>query len=224
MDIPSANIKRTVVLNREEVLNSKKTYKFFKRVLDILLSFTALILLSPVFLIILLIVFIDSPKTRPIFVQERIGINGKKFFLLKFRTMVPDAEKQLDALMPFNEMDEVTFKIKNDPRITKVGKILRKTSLDELPQLINIFKGDMSLVGPRPPLPREFAKYDEYDMQRLYVIPGLTCYWQTLPNRNNIAFRQWVALDVKYIQEQSLFTDFKIILKTIPAVLKMNGI
>ena len=138
--------------------------------------------------------------------------------------MIPDAEKKLDELLAFNEMEGNAFKIKNDPRITKVGRFLRMTSLDELPQLVNIIKGDMSLVGPRPPLPREVAEYDEYELQRLYVTPGLTCYWQILPDRNDIPFDKWVDLDIKYIKERSMKTDFIIIFKTFSAVFGMNGV
>ncbi len=224
MNAPQTDKSRQLVLNKNEVLNSRKAYRIFKRIHDIFFSLLAFIILLPIMLILALVVFIDLPKASPIFVQKRVGKNGKVFRLYKFRTMIPGAEKELEKLLPYNEMENKAFKIKNDPRITKVGRFLRKASLDELPQLINIIKGDMSIVGPRPPVPREVTQYDEYDNQRLYVTPGLTCYWQTLPNRNEIPFRKWVDLDIKYIQERSFRTDWKIILKTIPAVLDMNGI
>ena len=215
---------RCAVLNKNEIIKHKGCYFFLRRLRDIIFSLTALILLSPIMLIITLVVFIDSPKANPIFVQERVGLNGKVFKLYKFRSMIPDAEKKLDELLAFNEMEGNAFKIKNDPRITKVGRFLRMTSLDELPQLVNIIKGDMSLVGPRPPLPREVAEYDEYELQRLYVTPGLTCYWQILPDRNDIPFDKWVDLDIKYIKERSMKTDFIIIFKTFSAVFGMNGV
>lgn len=224
MSCAEKNNLREVVLDKNKIEDSKKLYRFFKRVQDIVLSALALIVLFPVMLIVMAVVFFDMPSAKPIFVQKRVGKNGKKFRLYKFRTMVPGAEKELEKLLPYNEMEGRAFKMKNDPRITKVGRFLRKTSLDELPQLINIIKGDMSIVGPRPPVPREYNQYDDFDKQRLYITPGLTCYWQTLPNRNEIAFDKWVSLDIKYIRERSFLTDWKIILKTIPAVIGMNGI
>lgn len=138
--------------------------------------------------------------------------------------MVPDAETRLEQLLDRNEMDGPVFKIKSDPRITRVGRILRKTSIDELPQLINILKGDMSIVGPRPALPREVEQYSDYERQRLYVTPGLTCFWQIQPNRNELSFSQWMELDLKYVQERSFLTDWEIIFKTIGAVFGMNGV
>ena len=138
--------------------------------------------------------------------------------------MVPDAETRLEQLLDRNEMDGPVFKIKSDPRITRVGRIQRKTSIDELPQLINILKGDMSIVGPRPALPREVEQYSDYERQRLYVTPGLTCFWQIQPNRNELSFSQWMELDLKYVQERSFLTDWEIIFKTIGAVFGMNGV
>ena len=137
--------------------------------------------------------------------------------------MYPDAESHLEQLLAKNEMNGPVFKIKDDPRITKVGKILRRTSVDELPQLWNILKGDMSLVGPRPALPRETAQYDEEARKRLEVIPGLTCYWQIQPKRNSLSFEEWLALDMKYIRERSYLVDWKILFGTISAVLHMEG-
>ena len=137
--------------------------------------------------------------------------------------MVPDAESKLHEVLERNEMDGPVFKMKNDPRITRVGRLIRKTGIDELPQLINIIKGDMSIVGPRPPLPREVAKYTDYEKQRLYVTPGLTCYWQIQPNRNELTFDQWMDLDLKYIQDRSFRLDWKLIFLTVVAVFKMYG-
>lgn len=190
---------------------------------DILLSLIALLLLWPVMLIVALVVVIDSPEAGPIFAQDRVGRDGKVFRFYKFRSMVPNAEAKLTELLEKNEMEGPAFKMKDDPRITRVGKFIRKTSLDELPQLWNILKGDMSIVGPRPPLPREVEQYGEYERQRLLVTPGLTCYWQIQPHRNDLSFDEWVDLDVQYIEESSFLTDWKIIFKTFGAVIGMNG-
>ena len=134
-----------------------------------------------------------------------------------------DAEAELEDLLELNEMDGPCFKIKNDPRITRVGRFIRKTSIDELPQLWNVLRGEMSIVGPRPPIPREVAEYDAYAMQRLLITPGLTCYWQIQPHRNDLSFEEWLELDLQYINDRSFFTDWKIIFKTFGAVLGMNG-
>ncbi len=215
---------RKPILDRNNIDKNKKSYIIIKRVCDILLSIVGLLLLSPVFLITALVVFFECPKASPIFVQDRVGKDGKHFKFYKFRSMVPDAEDKLHELLELNEMEGHAFKMKNDPRITKVGKFLRKTSIDELPQLINILKGDMSIVGPRPPIPREVDRYDDYELQRLYVTPGLTCYWQTTPNRNDMTFDEWLKMDLEYIEDRSLKTDFNIILGTFIAVFRMNGI
>jgi lipopolysaccharide/colanic/teichoic acid biosynthesis glycosyltransferase len=169
------------------------------------------------------VIVIDDPHGSPIFSQTRVGRNGKEFRFYKFRSMRNHAEDMLDELLQDNEMDGPAFKIKDDPRITRVGKFLRKSSIDELPQLWNVLKGDMSIVGPRPALPREVEQYDAYALQRLLIHPGLTCYWQIQPMRNSLSFERWVALDIKYIQERSFFTDLKIILRTFGAVFGMNG-
>jgi len=197
-------------LDKEAVMSSKKGFLFFKRVQDIILSFTASLILLPVFLIVALIVFIECPSVSPFFVQQRVGKNGETFKFYKFRSMKPNAEAELENLLEQNEADGHAFKMKDDPRITKVGKFIRKTSIDELPQLWNILKGDMSIVGPRPPIPREVAEYSEFEKQRLYITPGLTCFWQATPNRNDITFEEWVLLDIKYINERSFLTDWKI--------------
>ena len=174
-------------------------------------------------LITAIVIVIDSPGAGPIFCQDRVGRDGKVFRFYKFRSMVPNAEKQLDNLLKYNEMEGPAFKIKEDPRITRVGRFIRKTSIDELPQLWNVLKGDMSIVGPRPPLPREVAQYDEYQAQRLLVTPGLTCYWQIQPHRNQLTFDEWLELDLRYIKERSIITDWIIIFKTVGAVLGFNG-
>lgn len=203
--------------------NTSRTYQFIKRAFDIVTSVIALIVLSPLFLIVSILIILDDPKGSPIFVQTRVGKDGKEFRFYKFRSMVVNAEAQLDELLAQNEVDGPVFKIKDDPRITRVGKFIRKTSIDELPQLWNVLRGDMSIVGPRPPLLREVAQYNDYQRQRLSVTPGLTCYWQVRKERNRCSFDKWVELDLQYIRERSIKTDVKIIFKTFGAVLGMNG-
>lgn len=203
-------------------VTKKPIYEFFKRTMDIFCSGLALLVLSPVFLIIAIAVRSDGGPA--FYSQERVGKDGKLFRIYKFRSMCVNADspEMLAKLAALNEMDGPAFKIKDDPRITKVGRFIRRTSLDELPQLINIFIGDMTIVGPRPPLVSEVAQYTEYQRQRLLVKQGLTCYWQC-SGRNNINFEEWVELDLKYIRERSLWTDIKIIFMTIPAVLSGDG-
>lgn len=219
--------KNKVLLNRDQVLRQRRNYWVIRRTQDILLSVLALLVLWPVMLIVALVVWIDSPEASPIFSQTRVGRDGKEFRFYKFRSMIPNAEEKLKELLDQNEMEGPAFKIKDDPRITRVGRFIRKTSLDELPQLWNILRGDMSIVGPRPPLPREVAEYGEYENQRLLVTPGLTCYWQIQPHRNELTFDEWVELDVKYIQDSCekgrFLVDWKIIFGTFGAVLGMNG-
>ena len=217
-------VKRRPMLDINKVNEGKNAYRIWKRIQDILISLIGIMLLSPVLIIIAIIVFIERPKASPIFVQERVGKNGKHFKFFKFRSMVPDAEDRLNDLLDQNEMQGHAFKMKKDPRITKVGKFLRKTSLDELPQLFNVLVGNMSIVGPRPPIPRGVAKYDEYELQRLLVTPGITCYWQTVPNRNDMTFDEWLELDLDYIEDRNLKTDYAIIIATFFAVFGMNGI
>ena len=211
-------------LDRKEQLQSKRRYWVLRRAQDIVFSSIALVVLSPVMLLVALAVYIDDPKGSPIFSQVRCGRNGKPFKFYKFRSMCVDAEAKLDQLLEQNEMDGPAFKIKDDPRITRVGKFIRKTSLDELPQLFNILKGDMSIVGPRPPLPREVEQYDAYQRQRLYVTPGLTCYWQIQPHRNDLTFDEWMELDIKYMKERSFLVDWKIIFQTVRVVLFGQGV
>lgn len=219
-----ASVCHDVFLDREEVLRTHRRYWFFRRAQDLVLASIALIVLSPVFLILIALILIDSPGASPIFSQVRVGRDGKKFVFYKFRSMKPNAESELDDLLKFNEMKGPAFKIKKDPRITRVGRILRKTSLDELPQLINIIRGDMSIVGPRPAIPREVEQYSDYQKQRLLVSPGLTCYWQIQPHRNDLSFDEWMEFDLKYIKERSFLVDWKIILGTFKAVIHMEGI
>lgn len=187
-------------------------YDVFKRIIDVLLSLVGLLILSPVLVIVSILIRAES-KGNVIFVQERIGLNGKTFKMYKFRSMVCNAEELKKDLMKDNEMEGPMFKMKNDPRITRVGRFIRRTSIDELPQLFNVLKGDMSLVGPRPSLPSEVEKFEEWMMKRLSVKPGLTCFWQ-VSGRNNIGFEEWMKLDIKYIQERSMLLDLKLIFKT----------
>lgn len=219
----SSRLDREPVLDSATVQVGMEFYNFCRRSRDIVCSLLALLVLWPFMLITAIAIVIDSPGAPPIFTQERVGRGGRRFKFYKFRSMCPGAEKKLESLMELNEMDGPAFKIKDDPRITRVGKFIRKCSIDELPQLINILKGEMSIVGPRPPLPREVEQYNDYDRQRLLVTPGLTCYWQIKANRNDITFDEWVDLDVKYIKERSSFTDWKIIFMTVGAVFGMHG-
>jgi len=202
---------------------AKHTYAFFKRLFDIVVSLLGLIVLAVPLLIVFLIIVIDSPGASPIYAQQRIGKNGKPFKFYKLRSMIPHAERQLDKLLAQNEMEGPAFKMKDDPRITRFGRIIRRSSIDELPQLWNVLKGDMSLVGPRPPLPREVEQYTPEQRQRLAVTPGITCYWQVQPMRNSLTFDEWLELDMKYIRERSILTDLKILLKTFGAVCGLEG-
>lgn len=201
----------------------KPFFDFFKRIFDICCSLSVIIILLPFFIIISIVIMISDRNLKPFFVQKRCGKNGKTFSFIKFRSMCVDAEQQLDSLQKQNEMDGPVFKITEDPRITKVGKVLRSTGLDELPQLFNIFMGSMSFVGPRPPLPSEVEQYSETDRLRLLVKPGLTCYWQIQPNRNTVSFAKWMELDRKYIVERSLLLDIKLIFKTAVTIIHRDG-
>lgn len=218
----SAVIARPI-MDRDDVLKNRKRYWIFRRAQDIFFSALALLVLWPIMLIVALVIIIDSPGASPIFTQTRVGRDGKEFKFYKFRSMIPNAEAKLESLLDQNEMEGPAFKIKEDPRITRVGKVIRRTSIDELPQLVNIIRGDMSIVGPRPPLPREVAQYDKYTMQRLYVTPGLTCLWQIQPRRNDLSFDEWLELDLQYIRECSVLGDWKIIFKTFASVLLARG-
>ena len=187
-------------------------YRAIKRFIDIMGALFGIIFLGPVMLAAAIAIHIDS-KGAAIFAQKRVGRNGQPFNMYKFRSMVTNAEELLEKLKEKNEMSGPMFKMKDDPRVTKVGRFIRKTSIDELPQLFNVLKGDMSLVGPRPNLPREVSRFSKYHRQKLQVKPGLTCYWQVM-GRNEIDFEDWMELDLKYIRERSLWVDIKLIVKT----------
>ena len=200
----------------------KPAYEVCKRIFDVVMSVFALIVLSPVFLIASLAILIEDGG--PVFFcQTRLTKGGKEFKMFKFRSMVKDAEARLAALQAQNEMKGPAFKITDDPRITKVGKILRKTSIDELPQLLNIIMGDMSIIGPRPPLPREVVQYTPYQMHRLDVKTGLACYHECMGRSDSKDFDTWVESDLKYIRERSMLTDIKVIFMTIQVVLTGKG-
>lgn len=196
------------------VSNESAFYLVSKRIIDVVGSLAGIILLSPLFLIVAILIKLEDPKGKVFFAQERNGRYPKTFKMYKFRSMVHNAEELLKDLMDRNEQTGPVFKINDDPRITKVGKFIRKTSIDELPQLFNVLKGDMSLVGPRPPIPHEVEQYNSYQMQRLAVKPGLTCIWQ-ISGRNNIGFDEWVEMDIEYIKTRSLWLDIKLIFKTV---------
>ena len=198
-------------LDRRQVQQGRRLYRAARRFQDVLLAGAALA------------VWLDSPGGSPFFVQQRVGQNGRLFRLYKFRTMVPDAEARLEQVLPCNEMDGPVFKMQRDPRVTRLGRWLRRAGIDELPQLLNVLKGEMSLVGPRPALPREADRYTPYQRQRLYVKPGLTCLWQVQPDRNQIPFDRWVELDLEYIRRRSLRLDWVLIFKTFGAVGRMYG-
>ncbi|ABK60595.1 sugar transferase [Clostridium novyi] len=197
----------------------KKSTSYFviKKIIDIVGSLCGIVILSPIMIITAIAIKLDS-KGPVFFSQERVGKNGKIFKMYKFRSMIINAEEVLYKLKEKNEMSGPMFKMKDDPRVTRVGKFIRKTSIDELPQLINILKGEMSLVGPRPNLPSEVEQFSDYQRLKLLAKPGLTCYWQ-VSGRNNIDFEEWMELDIKYIKERSTWVDIKLIFKTVGVLL-----
>lgn len=211
---------KAVLLDKMKI-SSRPIYHTMKRGFDLVAATCGLILLSPGMLWIAFL--IKKEDHGPVFYKQvRVGKNGKTFKMYKFRSMFVNADQMLDKLKAQNDVDGPMFKMKNDPRITKIGHFIRKHSLDELPQFFNVLKGDMSLVGPRPPLPSEVAEYSEYDKQRLYVIPGCTGLWQAT-ERNEVGFKEMVQLDIEYIQKASIFFDLWIIWKTVEIMVKPNG-
>ncbi|AHA04798.1 multidrug MFS transporter [Pediococcus pentosaceus SL4] len=214
-------VENKKVLIDEQAQNQRYVYRFFKRMLDIVASVIGLIVLSPVFLIVSLA--IKAEDRGPIFYsQVRLGKGQRPFKMWKFRSMIVDADKKLEKLLEQNEVEGAMFKMKEDPRITKVGRFTRKHSLDELPQLWNVLIGEMSLVGPRPPLEREVADYSEYDKQRLIVKPGCTGFWQVTA-RNDVDFEGMVNLDLEYIERSGILFDISILFRTVAIVFKPNG-
>ena len=209
-------------------LERRVAYRFAKRAFDVAFSACVLVLLSWLFLIIAIAIKVDDPSGPVFFRQKRVGKLNKdgepvEFGMYKFRSMVPDAEERLHELEAMNEKTGPVFKIRDDPRVTRVGRLLRKTSLDELPQFLNVLRGDMSVVGPRPALPREVATYDAHQRLRLLVKPGITCYWQTRRNRDSITFDEWVDLDLLYVRQCGVKADVKLIIQTVGCVLTAQG-
>jgi exopolysaccharide biosynthesis polyprenyl glycosylphosphotransferase len=217
LQIESFGDFRVITFFREKLL----LQLLLKRIMDVLISATALLVLSPLMLVIGIIIKVTSPG--PVFfVQERIGMNRRKFKLLKFRSMVADAEERKKDLAALNEMDGPVFKVRNDPRVTPIGRFIRKTSIDELPQLINVLKGEMALVGPRPPLPDEVDQYEWLHRRRLSIKPGITCLWQ-VNGRNSVPFGKWMEMDKEYVENWSIWLDIKILCRTLPVVLLRHG-
>ncbi|MFC0332916.1 sugar transferase [Paenibacillus sepulcri] len=198
--------------------SNKRSYLMMKRAMDIILAFIGLVVISPAFIVVAIMIKLEDPKGSVFFQQVRVGKHEKTFKMFKFRSMVSNAEELLTNLLEQNEISGAMFKMKDDPRITRIGKFIRKTSIDELPQLWNVIRGDMSLVGPRPALPREVEEYTNYDKLRLRVIPGCTGLWQ-VGGRNDLSFHEMVQLDLLYIKQRSILFDIKIILKTVKVLL-----
>lgn len=211
---------KVVLLNKDKI-RSRFVYHSMKRLFDIVAATCGIVILSP--LMIIIAVLIKAENHGPVFYKQvRVGKNGKTFTMYKFRSMFVNADQMLDELKEQSDVEGPMFKMKNDPRITRIGHFIRKHSLDELPQFFNVLKGDMSLVGPRPPLPSEVAEYSDYDKQRLYVIPGCTGLWQAT-ERNEVGFSEMVQLDIEYIQKAGFWFDLWIIWKTVAIVIKPNG-
>lgn len=222
VNLETASSHKQVNAEQLDLGGLTRGYIFSKRCFDLLASLIGLFMLSWLFLIIGILIKMDDPRGKVFYSQTRLGKNGREFQMWKFRTMVNGADKMVDKLLQYNDVQGAMFKIKNDPRVTRVGRVLRKYSLDELPQLYNVLIGDMSLVGPRPPLPREVVNYTDYDLQRLAVIPGCTGLWQ-ISGRNELSFSEMVALDIHYINSASFFGDLKILFKTVMVVIHPTG-
>ncbi len=199
----------------------KSGYFYVKRCMDFIFAIIALVVLSPLFLIVAIAIKFED-NGNVFYSQVRCGKNGKHFKMYKFRSMYMDADEKLEELQALNERDGPVFKISNDPRVTKVGSFIRKTCIDELPQLVNIIRGEMSIVGPRPPLLNEVEVYTPHDMQRLSVVPGLTCFWQVRKGEFT-TFAEWVEMDIEYIEKQNLATDIKLVFLTFKVLFRRNG-
>ncbi len=223
--IAKDDTEKEKIISTLEIMSqkNKKWYWRKKRVFSTLLSVMCIIIFALPMLFIALLIWLDDTSASPIYCQKRIGRHGKPFTLYKFRTMIHNAHEIKPDMDKHNEMDGPVFKMQDDPRITKIGRFLRKTSLDELPQFFNVIKGDMVVIGPRPPLPEEVEKYTEFQKLRLIVTPGITCLWQVQPKRNDISFNEWVNLDIHYILYRSVFMDIKIIFKTIWVMFRKEG-
>lgn len=204
-------------------IEDRHVYRMSKRVFDVAFSAFAIVGTSPVLLAAAIAIKADDPSAPVVFAQRRVGMHGAMFTMHKLRTMVADAEQHLDELRPLNEKDGPVFKIKDDPRVTRPGRFLRRTSIDELPQFWDVFLGNMSVVGPRPGLPGEVAKYDDRARQRLLVKPGVTCFWQASPNRDDLSFEEWMELDLRYVRECGPLVDLLLVVRTIRAVVLMQG-
>lgn len=207
----------------ERLRTGRWAYRAVKRAFDVCFSACVLVCLSWLFLIVAVAIKLDDPEGPVIFSQARVGRAGREFRMYKFRSMCADAESHLAELAGKNEKDGPVFKMADDPRVTRVGRFLRKTSIDELPQFVNVLVGDISVVGPRPALPKEVAQYTPRQRQRLSVKQGITCYWQTRRNRDSITFDEWVDLDLVYVKKCSLWADFKLIVQTVGCVLTAQG-
>ncbi len=224
-EIAKDDIEKEKILDILEGMSqcNKKWYWKKKRFISVIIAMGGIAVFAIPMLLITFLVWLDDIKISPIYCQTRIGRHGKPFTLYKFRTMIRNAHEIKSDIAEQNEMDGPVFKIKDDPRVTKIGKFLRKTSLDELPQFFNVIKGDMVVIGPRPPLPEEVEEYTEYQKLRLVVTPGITCLWQVQPQRNDISFEEWVNLDIHYILHRSLIMDIKIILRTVWVMFRKEG-
>ncbi len=217
----SGDNSKTIIID-PIVQRERYGYRLIKRLFDVCASFTALVLLSPMFLVVAIAIKAEDSQGKVFYSQIRVGKGGKRFKMYKFRSMVSNADELLKTLISENDVDGAMFKMKLDPRVTKVGSFIRKYSIDELPQLVNVLKGNMSLVGPRPPLEREVKEYTDYDKQRLYVKPGCTGLWQATV-RNSVGFDEMVRLDLIYVQKRSLKFDLWIIFRTVKIMFRPNG-
>lgn len=218
----SGDNSKTIIID-PIVQRERYGYRLIKRLFDVCASFTALVLLSPMFLVVAIAIKAEDSQGKVFYSQIRVGKGGKRFKMYKFRSMVSNADELLKTLISENDVDGAMFKMKLDPRVTKVGSFIRKYSIDELPQLVNVLKGNMSLVGPRPPLEREVKEYTDYDKQRLYVKPGCTGLWQATV-RNSVGFDEMVRLDLIYVQKRSLKFDLWIIFRTVKIMFRPNGV
>lgn len=217
-------IRQDIAVAVKRLREHRAAYRYTKRILDLLFALTVILVFSWLFLLIAIAIKIDDPKGPVLFKQLRVGLNGRLFTMYKFRSMVTNAEEVLERLKEQNEKTGPVFKMERDPRVTRVGHVIRVLSLDELPQFFNVLRGDLSVVGPRPAIVHEVEQYTSYQMQRLLVPQGLTCFWQIKPRRDKISFDEWVELDLKYITTCSVWTDFRIICRTVLTMITAQGL